>query len=171
MALVLEEAVAGVVRKEGLSKTKLPIWIFSFSPIPLKGIPKVSCELCLWIGFFSMRKPHPVPLSLWSIPKNLLGLNSREGQTGLTQHQEICSTGMPRSQSKVTGLNIPIFPNIRLQIMWLVAVLYIRICTYSYFLLLPTSMSFNNKVFHSEGQSIVTEIIFDVLNLFVPVSG
>lgn len=44
-ALVPEEAVAGVVRKEGLSKTKLLIYIFSFSLIPPKWIPKVSCQL------------------------------------------------------------------------------------------------------------------------------
>lgn len=78
---------------------------------------------------------------------------------------------MWRSQSKVFGLNIPIFPNIRLQIMWLMAVLYIHICMYRNFLLLPLSMHFNNKIFHSEGQSIVTEIIFNAFNMFVPVSG
>lgn len=48
-ALVPEEAVAGVVRKEGLAKTKLSIYIFSFSLIPPEWIPKVSCELWLWI--------------------------------------------------------------------------------------------------------------------------
>lgn len=54
--------------------------------------------------------------------------------------------------------------------MWLMAVLYRHICMYRNVLLLPDSMSFNNKVFHSEGQSIVTEIIFNAFNLFVPVS-
>lgn len=116
------------------------------------------------------RKPHPVPVSLSSISKYLLGLKSRDGQTGLTQHQGIGSTDIPRSQSKVSGLNIPIFPNIRLQIMWLMAVLHIHMCMYSYFLLLSAPMSFNYEVFHSEGQSIVTEIVFNALNLFVPIS-